>query len=207
MIRILVPSLAITLFATFSVTAEAGRVQSISFAQLKAACTDPDRFHNQIAPKNIKVSCSDVQTKWVSTTPGTLKLPTSRQVTSAVTSDKYSVNPNTVHVTTSPQTVSCPKYKKISESIALTKSITCGDITQFPGSGTDYCVGLINALRAKNPAGIQRKDTGEEIDLCTASSTGRGQRGQRGQRGGPKSYNDFDDTIELEPSAHYEYEY
>ncbi len=153
--------------------------QDISFDQFKDACKNPARFHNQIAPSNIQITCKDVQYKWTLNAPGQITLPNSRYVTTGMTSDKYNVKAKTDMVTTNDQVADCFRYKQIGEVLEVSRSITCDEIVAYPGTGAQYCKDVTDSLREDNPGAIQVVDTGHTLDYCTPKE-GNNQRGQTG---------------------------
>ncbi len=57
---------------------DAPTTPALSFDKLRVACQNPAKFHNQIAPANIQVTCKDIQEKWVADPDGNLQMPTER---------------------------------------------------------------------------------------------------------------------------------
>ena len=148
----------------------------LSFEDLRAACLNPSRFHNQVAPKNIQISCRDIQSKWVPDTDGALSMISERQVTSAVQSDKYTSAAVTSGVPMSPQVVSCPKFKEVAETVESIRAVSCDELVAFTGTSIDFCAGAINTLRAANPQAIASVETGRVIDPCTLEAARPSQR-------------------------------
>jgi len=61
---------ALCLASPFALANDAGqRAQlngaSLSFADLRDACLNPSKYHNQRSPSDIQISCKDSQLKWV----------------------------------------------------------------------------------------------------------------------------------------------
>ena len=52
-------TLTLTILVGSSAMAAVGGDSSprLTFDQLRTACTNPERFHNQVAPKNLEISC------------------------------------------------------------------------------------------------------------------------------------------------------
>ena len=81
-------TLSVLTFAGFVSSASAGGGSTpVSFDEIRSACLNPSLFHNQIAPSNIQVSCTDVQTKWIADPAGSIAMANTRDVTSSVISD------------------------------------------------------------------------------------------------------------------------
>ena len=145
-------------------------VQHISFEDLKSACLNPSSFHNQTAPANIQISCKDVQYKWISADAGTYSLPTSRDMTAMVSSDKYDVDSSTSPVVITPDSAACPRFKQIAETVDTVRAITCDQIVAFSGTGAQFCADSVNTMRSTNPDSIQKAETGQTFDLCNSAS-------------------------------------
>src|ERR1017187_9655963 len=103
--------LSVTVFADQGQKSDRGA--RLTFEEVKASCQSPSKFHNQAAPQNIQISCQDTQYKWVPDSEGTLTLDTGRVVTSSLGSDKYFAEPVSNVVPTSPQVVTCARYKQV----------------------------------------------------------------------------------------------
>ncbi len=160
----------------------------LNFSDLKAACQTPARFHNQVAPANIQVSCKNQTLHWVAMPSKQLSMPTSRVVTASLMSDKYTVAPITAPVQSAPQVGECPQYKEVAETVETVRAISCADIMSFAGSSTDFCTATINSLIDANHNAVQSKDTGKTVSYCGASQnvveaqtdlSGRGQAAQQ----------------------------
>jgi hypothetical protein len=154
---------------------------SINFDQLKEACQNPARFHNQNAPKNIEISCQDSLSKYVPAASGSVNLPVSRSVTTSMASDKYSMSAMAAEVKMADTVVECPKFTKVIENLSLTRGVSCQDLLSFEGTATDFCLNQITELRAVNPEAISVTTTENVISLCEKTEEGREQRGQRTQ--------------------------
>lgn len=143
---------------------------TLDFDSLRAACLNPAKFHNQIAPKNIQVSCQDVQTKWVPDADGSVHMSGQRTVTVSVASDKYTADAFSGPVVVADKVVSCPQYKQITETVEVVHPTTCDELVAFCGSAVDFCVGNVNSMRASNPSAVTTQATGQVMSLCTAST-------------------------------------
>lgn len=169
-------ALASLLFALSARAGSEGINQSIGFDDMKMACQNPSRFHNQTAPTSIQVSCHDVQYRWVPEDSSAWNLESSRRITTSVMSDKYMVAPATEVVATAPQAVACPNYKQISEVVDTVRAVSCDELIAFSGTGAQFCSQAIDATRSINPQAIMVSDTGQKLSLC--ASRGGGGRGQ-----------------------------
>lgn len=140
--------------------------QTLSFDEIKLACQEPAKFHNQIAPSSIQVSCRDMQLKWVPAADGAIQMQTARTMDVAVISDKYEIAPLAGELETSPQTFACAQYKQISEVVDTSRAVSCEELIAFSGSGIEFCAGAVNTLRAANLEAIVTTDTGLTASLC-----------------------------------------
>jgi len=142
-------------------------VQSIRFEDLKVACLNPSRFHNQIAPSNIQISCSEIRAKWIPDEQGKLSLPSKRVVLTSVISNKYSVSPISAEVAVEPTEAVCSQYKQVIETVESLHNATCEKITAFEGTAQEYCAQNLDVLRVDNPAAIKVQETGKKTSLCS----------------------------------------
>ena len=152
--------------------------QRVTFEDLKVACTNPARFHNQIAPTNIQVTCKDVQYKWVPDVDGSVSMTTSRLVTASVYADKYAAPPLTATLPSVPQVAACGQFKEVAETVETVRAVTCDELVAFNGTAADFCAGAVNSLRAANAESITVVPTGHTVSLCGT----RSQRDQRDQK-------------------------
>ncbi len=151
-------------------SASDARLQVLSFADLRAACENPARFHNQIAPTNIQVTCRDMQYKWVPDENGSFQMPTARHVTVSVMSDKYKTKSITGPVGIETQLSSCARYKQVAELVETVRPTTCEELIAYQGTAIEFCTTAVNALRTDNVNAIQIRETGNTIDSCGTTS-------------------------------------
>jgi hypothetical protein len=181
-------------FLTSAIILATGGAQAatnLSFEDLKVACQDPSRFHGQIAPKNIEISCQETQYRWAPDKAGTVSLGTERQITSAVVSDKYSVAPTTAEVNMADEVASCPQFVRVKEELSLNRALTCDEVVAFAGTGADFCANLLTEMRAANAKAVhttileeERMSTcGQLQDSRIETRSQRGQYDSRSQRG------------------------
>ncbi len=140
--------------------------QIIKFEDLKVACTNPSRYHNQVAPSNIQISCSEARTKWIPDPKAAVSLPTKRIIITSVISNKYTVSPVTVAVPSDPQSGECSQYKQVIETVEAVHTGTCEALMTFKGTGEEYCASNIDALRTANPESVRVQDTGKRVSFC-----------------------------------------
>lgn len=171
--KTLTRSLIALSFISFASIAEANddsQTTKLSFEEFREACLNPAKFHNQVAPKNIQVSCQDVQMKWVPESNGSADMNTRRVVSTAVTSDKYSAVTITGEVASALQTIGCPQFKQVTETVDLVQAVSCEELVASTGTSIDFCVNSINSLRASNPQSIKTTDTGVKMNYCAGAS-------------------------------------
>lgn len=152
----------------------------LTFDELKEACLNPAKFHNQIAPTNIQISCKDVQSKWIPDTEGNLSMGCGRNVTATIMSDKYMVDSVTAPMATKAQVMTCPRFKQVYETVETMRALSCDDVKAITGPATDFCASAINSLRSLSPESITIMETGHKVDLCNVS---RGEHEGREQLG------------------------
>lgn len=140
--------------------------QKLSYDEVKQACQNPARFHNQIQPANMEISCSDVQTVWVPVANGNYTLPRARKVTVSMTSDKYEIPAFAKEVAIEQQGGPCPAFKEQFERITTTRATTCEEILAFQGTEVQFCTGVLDALRGSNKDAINVTDSGRVVSIC-----------------------------------------
>lgn len=150
--------------AALSTSAFAG--QKLSYEQVKEACRNPEKFHNQIKPGNMEITCSDMQTRWVAIGNDSFVLPRVRKVTMSMTSDKYEIPASGRDMATEPQGGECPRFKETIERVQATRPTTCEEILDFDGTEIQYCAGLLDDIRRSNPGSITIIDSGRTIHFC-----------------------------------------
>lgn len=178
--------IAIAMISSAAAFAGGGK-QLADFNEIRQACKDPAKYQNQVAPSNIQISCTDVQTAWVPAGNGSIQLDTTRFVTSALSSDKYTVNPTTQEVKSGSQVAACPRFKEVTETVSVPKGMSCEEVLAYPGDATSYCLALVDDLRRSNPNAVQTRDTGRSIDACGGAAPAPGNPSKpvppgRGQR-------------------------
>lgn len=156
-----------------AIASDSGRGQSqgatgyaIGFEEIKMACENPGRYHNQTAPTNIQISCREVQTKWLPDQQKSIAMTVGREITTSVQSDKYTVAAYTEARNGEAQALGCPRYKQVSESVETVRAVTCQDIVSYKGSGTDFCAETLDSLKYANQAVLNVTDTGRTVDFC-----------------------------------------
>jgi hypothetical protein len=142
------------------------RIGRITFSELKEACVNPAKFHNQIAPTNIQIACQNLSYKWIPDTEGLLPMPSTRTVKSSVSSDKYTVGTVTAPLASPSQDMNCPRFKQVADKVETVVNVTCDEILAFKGELTDYCTGAVDRLIGGNPAAVTQEDTGMSLDTC-----------------------------------------
>jgi hypothetical protein len=171
---------------TSAILLSAGAAQAgtyMGFDDVRQACLEPTKFQNQIAPKNLQISCEDRGTRWQPVSPARMELGRSRQVIASLSSDKYMVAPETDFLAMEAQVASCPRFKEVLEVLNFTKATSCDEILSFKGSETEFCTQLLDQVREANPQSIQISDTGNMADLCSLPQEQDQHQQERGQRG------------------------
>lgn len=150
--------------ATLSTSAFGG--QRLSYEQVKEACRNPEKFHNQIKPGNMEITCSDMQTRWVAIGNDSFVLPRVRKVTMSMTSDKYEIPASARDMAAEPQGGECPRFKETIERVQATRATSCDEILDFEGTEIQYCAGILDDIRRSNPGSITIIDSGRTIHFC-----------------------------------------
>ncbi len=141
-------------------------VRSITFEEFKARCQHPESFDIQRAPQNISIQCTDVSTEFVPTAPGSVPLASTRQVSTAIKSEKFSVGDlQTKTVPSAVGAAACLRFKEVRNTASVEYGLSCADVLAIKGSAEDYCVSSLDASLAKG-AKVSAEDTGRTIDTC-----------------------------------------
>jgi len=167
-------------------TAFAGK--KLSYGQLKEACRNPEKFHNQIKPANLEITCSDVQTQWLPIEEGSFNMGRIRKISINMTSDKYDVPATSRELPVERQMGVCPRFKEVVEKVQLTRPTTCEEILDFDGNEIEFCAGMIDDVRRSNPGSIIIGESGRTIHFCSPSPSrpGNGGNGDQDQGKGRK---------------------
>ncbi|MBX9769594.1 MAG: hypothetical protein K2X47_20120, partial [Bdellovibrionales bacterium] len=149
----------------------------------RSACLNPSKFHNQIAPTNIQISCRDTLSKWVPDADGAMTMNTGRQVVVSVMSDKYTSNAESGTLPMKEQVATCPKFKQVLETVETVRAVSCEDLAAFSGPAVDFCANAVNMMKSANPEVIKSQETGEVVDFCAGVSRRKDWRDQKEDRG------------------------
>jgi len=158
-----------------SASAFAGRTtstgsQGLDWDDFREACLHPGQFHAQRPANNIRVSCADKIVSWEAAQTGSMSLARSRDVTSALQSDKYHVSKMTSAVGIGGVSVNCPRYAEVELTLAYEFQITCEQATAYKGTLTQLCSEKLDDVRASNPNLVVRKLTGRTQGNCDRST-------------------------------------
>jgi hypothetical protein len=155
---------------TMSTSAFAAQQFIGSFEDMKTACLNPAKFHNQIAPTNIHVACKDVRVAWVPNEGTSQDLDTSRKITVSLNSDKYTTNVESASVPSDAQSVECPSFKQIRRTVETVRDVTCDDLLSFQGTSIDFCAETTDNLMQQNQDAVQTEDTGRVFNMCSVEA-------------------------------------
>ncbi len=162
-------SLFMTVLALSSVAS--ANTQNIgTFSAMRDACNSPAKYHNQIAPTNIQVSCKDVRTRWIPDTGTSHSLDNSRQISVQVNSDKYTSNAEIQGIASDAQLVSCPALKQVVETVETVRAATCEDMLRFEGTAAEFCAAVVTSMLEQNPDAVSVRETGRIFNMCPAAS-------------------------------------
>ncbi|GIL18619.1 MAG: hypothetical protein BroJett040_23700 [Oligoflexia bacterium] len=156
--------------------------QKLGFEEIREACLNPAKYHNQVAPTDIQIACRDLQIKWVADSDGSMKMPNGRHMTGTIISDKYTSDAVTAVLVSADQVATCPRFKQVAETLESVYAVTCQELVSFTGSLMDFCAAKTNSLRAANPKAIKVEATGQVVDYCRAD-VGQKSPGDQNQDG------------------------
>jgi hypothetical protein len=135
--------------------------QSLTWDELKHACSDPGFFHSQVAPNITNIKCEDTKTSWeVLSTSAALS---NECVNITISTDKYSVAPITFSSGMAAAPV-CFRQQEVRSTRSLSLSeVTCEEIATFD-SAQDYCASMLANTQP------MRELTGRMIDSCAPAN-------------------------------------
>lgn len=136
-------------------------------SDLKSGCTDPGRWHNQIPPTDIKITCKDERIEWVQTTDGSGTFHNSRKMcTTAITTKPNIKAPKVCTPCGWPDSpFKCTGFKETCSTVALTYSVTCEQILSMKDILT-FCLNAVDKEVALNETILDVKETGKVKMIC-----------------------------------------
>jgi hypothetical protein len=173
---------------------EQEQVQRVGFEELKEACLNPARFHNQAAPTNIQITCGEMQNKWVADEDGKMPLSTRRVIMTAIVSNKYTVSPITTELESAEQAAPCTRFKQLLETVETVVSTTCEQLLSFKGTSNEYCTQAIDGLRVASPASVKVQETGKKVSFCGERKHKHSKEGKQDQDQSGKQDQDQDQS-------------
>jgi hypothetical protein len=143
---------------------------ALTWEQFKESCLHPEQFNNQVAPKDIRVQCTDVTRDFITASPGQVPLPGARRVVYAVFSNKYHVNADQREVPMLNKGGSCLRFREVERALTIEKRLTCEDILGIKSDLAEYCASSLMIAKGANPKLVESHDTGRVIDTCNGGA-------------------------------------
>jgi hypothetical protein len=159
---------------------KAGPTQPISLEEFKGRCMHPRDYDKQVAPENISISCTNVESEFVPEAPGNFQMMSARQVTAGVFSSKWHVGGvDAKDVPVQQKSGSCLRYKEVVRTLTEARQVSCDEIVAMKGDIQDYCLSVLDSSKSQHPKLIDTKETGRLIDTCggiqvTNNGSGKG---------------------------------
>ncbi len=155
-----------------------GPTQAISIEEFKGRCLHPSDYDKQVAPENISISCTNVETDFVPEAPGSFAMASTRHVTAGVFSSKWHVGGmDAKDVPVQQRNGSCLRFKEVERTLTEARQVSCPEIVAMKGDIQEYCMSVLDSSKAQHPKMIDTKETGRLIDTCggiSVTSTGSG---------------------------------
>lgn len=146
---------------------KAGPTQAISFEEFKGRCTHPKDYDKQVAPENISIACTNVESEFVPEAPGNFNMLSTRQITAGVFSSKWHVGGvDAKDVPVQQKSGSCLRYKEVVRTLTEARNVSCDEIVSMKGDLQDYCMSVLDSSKAQHPKMIDTKETGRIVDTC-----------------------------------------
>jgi len=159
---------------------KAGPTQPISLEEFKGRCMHPRDYDKQVAPENISISCTNVESEFVPEAPGNFQMMSARQITAGVFSSKWHVGGvDAKDVPVQQKSGSCLRYKEVVRTLTEARQVSCDEIVAMKGDIQDYCLSVLDSSKSQHPKLIDTKETGRLIDTCggiqvTNNGSGKG---------------------------------
>jgi hypothetical protein len=140
---------------------------SISFEEFKGRCQHPKDYDKQVAPENISISCTNVETDFIPDAPGTFAMMSTRRVTAGVFSNKWHVGGmEAKDVPVQQKSGSCLRFKEVERTLTEARQVSCDEIVAMKGDIQEYCTSVLESSKAQHPKLIDTKETGRMVDTC-----------------------------------------
>lgn len=136
-------------------------------ADLKSGCLNPSRWHNQIPPSEIKITCMDERIEWVRTTDGSGTFYNSRKMCTSAMINKPNIKaPKICEPCGWPDSpFKCEGFKETCSTVAMTYSVTCDQIISMKDI-LMFCLNAIDKEVAIDQEILDVKDTGRTKKIC-----------------------------------------
>lgn len=152
----------------------------LSFEELKESCTNPERFHNQMPPKDIKIRCEDYRTVWVPLEQKNFAMKAQRSVKTSLISDKYHVTDSTNEIPLQSTQGSCPVFQEMNQALNTQKKVSCEEILAHQGNLLEFCLQDIDKTFAENAEVVNEKATGKIFTTCKGQIVQQGEESLKG---------------------------
>lgn len=160
-------ALALSVIGTFAQAATTSASAPIcSFEDFRDSCQNPGAHGAQRPPEAIKIQCKNVRTGWQQIESGATGLAESRVVTAELFSDKFEVAAVDYNINTPEANVVCPRLREVVQTVAIEKSLTCGQILATEDGMDKICLDAINEAISANPDLVQTTPTGRLYSVC-----------------------------------------
>jgi hypothetical protein len=157
---------SIAIVSTAMAGEPAGSQKTLSLAQLRTACANPAAFQSQRPPSAIRVTCEDKKLTWQVEQGEGLEIDNQRQITTALTSDKYNVARESQLISVPVTSAMCPRFREYEITYTKSLSLSCQELQAFQGSLGDFCMSAVDSDLKANAALATKKATGRTHDVC-----------------------------------------
>lgn len=139
--------------------------QNVSFEDVKLACQDPGRFHNQNPPSQIRIRCTDIENVWERGPEREVTLETARELSNALISNKFVVDESAKPIGTPEDVFACPTFRQVQRELSFERQSSCSEILQYD-SLHDFCLAASNEVQQENPDVVVERETGVIVNSC-----------------------------------------
>jgi hypothetical protein len=162
--------MCLILFSGMLGVAQAMELTVKNLDQIKLGCSNPSAVNNQLAPEEIKLTCSEVITTWLASMNGVLPLAKSDLMQTSATTDKPNVGSATevTNIPLADYPADCPKYNEVKLTASAIYDLTCEQVSVITNLAT-YCKAQFDQEMAANPGFYTITPTGNVKDTCANS--------------------------------------
>lgn len=149
----------------------------LTFEQFKDSCLNPAAYGHQNPPSKIKLLCKNAHTAWEEVDQGQASLMETRQFSSTLISNKYTIGTRTYRASVPSTAVMCPRYQQVQRTASIETVLTCDSILNSGMSLEELCLERLDASLLENPGLEAVVATGAMFSPCDGDAAPQNQGG------------------------------